>query len=228
MAKIPILPPFAFSPDAWLSPQGHRGSVSCHIYWSKSVLVDNASPSQLSFDFLIERREPNKPHLSHSASKHNSPVASSVHTPDAYAPLLLNTITQVLCASGVHRLAALVSSLTVNLVLAVRKTVSLMISVLGAGIIPGVGGGKARTVNQKMMWSGVTVVLLGTVLLAQGERVRLKSVRARKSRRKSYLYSPHNTYQLMGSCTRTLTLAGANFKQFITFVITGIHRVAAS
>lgn len=102
------------------------------------------------------------------APQHNSPLTFSFHIPYAFVPLLLNTITQLLCVSGVHRLTTRVSSLTVTLVLVVRKAVSLLISVLGAGVIPGVGGGKARTVDQKMMWSGAALVLLGTILYSIG------------------------------------------------------------
>ncbi|KAJ7485248.1 UAA transporter family-domain-containing protein [Mycena galericulata] len=57
-----------------------------------------------------------------------------LHIPQAYLPLLLNTVTQLLCVAGVHRLTTRVSALTVTLVLVVRKAVSLIISVwLGRG-----------------------------------------------------------------------------------------------
>lgn len=100
----------------------------------------------------------------------------SCHVPHALVPLLINTGTQLICASGVHRLTTRVSSLTVTLILVVRKAVSLLLSVLGAGIIPGVDGTKARTVNYRVMWSGAAFVLLGSILYCVGtqggERVR--------------------------------------------------------
>jgi UDP-xylose/UDP-N-acetylglucosamine transporter B4 len=92
----------------------------------------------------------------------------SFHVPYAYMPLLLNTLTQVICASGVHRLTTRVSSLTVTLILVIRKAVSLVLSVLGAGIVPGIGGGKARSVDQGMMWVGAAFVLVGTILYSIG------------------------------------------------------------
>ncbi|KAF5331720.1 hypothetical protein D9611_007534 [Ephemerocybe angulata] len=46
-------------------------------------------------------------------------------------PLLMNTLTQLLCVSGVHRLTTRVSNLTVTLILVVRKAVSLVISLKG-------------------------------------------------------------------------------------------------
>ncbi|KZP21732.1 UAA transporter [Athelia psychrophila] len=74
--------------------------------------------------------------------------------PIAYLPLLLNTLTQLLCSAGVHRLTGKVSSLTVTLTLVVRKAVSLIISVLLYG-----GDGKG---NMKM-WAGAVLVLSGTI-----------------------------------------------------------------
>ncbi|KZT38952.1 UAA-domain-containing protein [Sistotremastrum suecicum HHB10207 ss-3] len=47
-----------------------------------------------------------------------------------YIPLLTNVLTQLVCISGVHRLTSRVDSLTVALILVVRKAVSLGISVL--------------------------------------------------------------------------------------------------
>ncbi|KAG6914529.1 hypothetical protein DXG01_016766 [Tephrocybe rancida] len=82
--------------------------------------------------------------------------------PAAYLPLLLNTLTQLLCVAGVHRLTTRVSALTVTLVLVVRKAVSLVISVVGVGIVSG-GKGATPEVDKVMMWSGATMVLAGTV-----------------------------------------------------------------
>ena len=90
--------------------------------------------------------------------------------PHALIPLLLNIITQLVCASGVHRLTTRVSSLTVTLILVVRKAVSLLLSVLGADTIPGVDGRKARTVDHRVMWGGATFVLIGTILYCVGTK----------------------------------------------------------
>lgn len=58
-------------------------------------------------------------------------VNLNLSLPKAYLPLLLNTLTQLLCVSGVHRLTTRVTNLTVTLILVVRKAVSLVISLKG-------------------------------------------------------------------------------------------------
>nr|GAT59610.1 UDP-N-acetylglucosamine transporter [Mycena chlorophos] len=79
----------------------------------------------------------------------------AITLPHTYVPLLLNTLTQVICVAGVNRLTTSVSALTVTLILVVRKAMSLFISVLwlsqGAGI------------DQRLMWTGAGMVLAGTV-----------------------------------------------------------------
>lgn len=111
---------------------------------------------------------PRSSFISLTPSSTSAPSMLSFHVPYAYMPLLLNTLTQVICASGVHRLTTRVSSLTVTLILVIRKAVSLVLSVLGAGIVPGIGGGKARSVDQGMMWVGAAFVLVGTILYSIG------------------------------------------------------------
>jgi UDP-xylose/UDP-N-acetylglucosamine transporter B4 len=61
----------------------------------------------------------------------DSPILLSLSIPYVYLPLIINTITQLLCVAGVHRLTTRVSAVTVTLVLVVRKAVSLIISVVG-------------------------------------------------------------------------------------------------
>ncbi|KAF9004752.1 UAA transporter [Cyathus striatus] len=81
--------------------------------------------------------------------------------PGAFLPMVLNTLTQLLCVAGVHRLTTRVTNLTVTLVLVVRKAVSLVISVLG---LFGAGGGKGGgDVDWRIMWTGAGLVLLGTI-----------------------------------------------------------------
>ncbi|KAJ7902715.1 UAA transporter [Mycena olivaceomarginata] len=92
------------------------------------------------------------------------PVSLKVHPtgalaltmPHAYLPLLLNTVTQLVCVAGVHRLTTRVSALTVTLVLVVRKAVSLIISVWMAR-------GRGSAVDYGLMWTGAGLVLAGTV-----------------------------------------------------------------
>jgi UDP-xylose/UDP-N-acetylglucosamine transporter B4 len=58
-----------------------------------------------------------------------APYEASVVLPEALLYLLVNTCTQLLCVVGVNRLTGRVSSLTVTLILTVRKAVSLLLSV---------------------------------------------------------------------------------------------------
>ncbi|KAG8710416.1 golgi uridine diphosphate-N- acetylglucosamine transporter [Ceratobasidium sp. 394] len=77
----------------------------------------------------------------------------AITLPSFYVPLAINVFTQFLCVGGVHRLTSRVSSLTVTLVLVVRKAVSLWISVVL------VGGHKGDI----WLWGGALAVLVGTV-----------------------------------------------------------------
>ncbi|KAF8170732.1 UAA transporter, partial [Mycena galopus ATCC 62051] len=110
---------------------------------------------------LASSRPPFLPFLSDSSS---SPITLTLHgaldltLPHAYLPLLLNTVTQLVCVAGVHRLTTRVSALSVTLVLVVRKAVSLIISVWMAR-----GGGGGGAVDYRLMWTGAGLVLMGTV-----------------------------------------------------------------
>ncbi|KAG8723699.1 golgi uridine diphosphate-N- acetylglucosamine transporter [Ceratobasidium sp. 395] len=77
----------------------------------------------------------------------------AITLPSFYIPLAINVFTQFLCVGGVHRLTSRVSSLTVTLVLVVRKAVSLWISVVL------VGGGKGDV----WLWGGALAVVAGTL-----------------------------------------------------------------
>ncbi|KAJ7262780.1 UAA transporter [Mycena haematopus] len=83
----------------------------------------------------------NGPAANSESQSSSSPISLTLRlgltVPHAYLPLLLNTVTQLVCVAGVHRLTTRVSALTVTLVLVVRKAVSLIISVWmarGAGV----------------------------------------------------------------------------------------------
>ena len=89
------------------------------------------------------------------------PTSIALPIPSAYVYLALNTLTQLVCVSGVHRLTSRVSSLTVTLVLVVRKAVSLLISVL-------LFGGGVDEQNKLMLWIGATSVFAGTLLYSLG------------------------------------------------------------
>ncbi|KAJ7186759.1 UAA transporter [Mycena filopes] len=93
---------------------------------------------------------------SHPITLQRTPTAGlSLTLPQAYLPLLLNTLTQLVCVAGVHRLTTRVSALTVTLVLVVRKAASLVLSVWM--------GGASGSVDLRLMWAGAGLVLAGTV-----------------------------------------------------------------
>ena len=79
--------------------------------------------------------------------------------PSMYLYLVANTVTQLLCVIGVNRITGRVSSLTVTLILTVRKAVSLLLSVA-------VYGGQANP----MMWTGAALVFIGTIGYSTGTR----------------------------------------------------------
>lgn len=81
------------------------------------------------------------------------PSNRGIWIPSFYPPLVLNVATQLLCINGVNRLTSKVSSLSVTLVLVVRKAVSLMVSVM---LVEGSMG----TVG---LWCGAAAVLAGTI-----------------------------------------------------------------
>jgi len=100
-----------------------------------------------------------------------SPPISLSWIPQAYTPscastvpsiflhLFANTMTQLICVIGVNRLTGRVSSLSVTLILTVRKAVSLLLSVA-------VYGGQTNT----KMWIGAALVFLGTVGYSTGSQ----------------------------------------------------------
>ncbi|KAF8075844.1 UAA transporter [Lyophyllum atratum] len=100
-------------------------------------------------------------------SASSAPSTLVLAFPTAYLPLLLNTLTQLLCVAGVHRLTTRVPALTVTLVLVVRKAVSLVLSVVGVEMM-GQGKGGGAEVDKVMMWTGAVMVLVGTVAYSVG------------------------------------------------------------
>jgi len=90
-----------------------------------------------------------------------------VFFPSSYPPLILNTVSQLFCAAGVNRLTTQVSSLSLTLILVVRKAVSMLISVLTR---------PSSQVNMPMLWTGAALVMAGTVgySLATGTRSKAK------------------------------------------------------
>ncbi|KAG2014087.1 UDP-N-acetylglucosamine transporter [Coprinopsis cinerea AmutBmut pab1-1] len=88
-----------------------------------------------SLDFLVPAVVKNNTFIYPSPTSLSTPDALTLSLPKPYGPLLLNTLTQLLCVAGVNRLTTRVSSLTVTLILVVRKAVSLVISLKGRVIV---------------------------------------------------------------------------------------------
>ncbi|KAG0252506.1 golgi uridine diphosphate-N- acetylglucosamine transporter [Mortierella polycephala] len=85
---------------------------------------------------------------------------SSITVPRLWIFLAVNTLTQFMCISGVHRLTSLSSALTLNFILNLRKFTSLLVSVLyfenGFGFEMAVGS---------------SLVLLGTIMYSMSSSV---------------------------------------------------------
>lgn len=112
-----------------------------------------------------------------AAKSASSSLAPGLFLPSLYPPLFLNVVTQLLCINGVNRLTAQVSSLTVTLVLVVRKAVSLGISLLL------VGGAKGAKTGQLTV--GAAAVLFGTVGYTLGSSMANKAKEGKKQQKKN-------------------------------------------
>ncbi|THH13323.1 hypothetical protein EW146_g6882 [Bondarzewia mesenterica] len=84
--------------------------------------------------------------------------------PSALPALFLNTLTQLLCVAGVNRLTTRVTSLTVTLILVVRKAVSLVLSVMLF----------KQEASWGMLWAGACLVFAGTVGYSMGGKSKSK------------------------------------------------------
>ena len=94
----------------------------------------------------------------------SSPLPFPSPIPIAFVILGLNVFTQLVCAAGVNRLTSRVSSLTVNLTLAVRKAASLFISLT-------LFGDKKMDQSQMLrLYGGAGLVLFGTVLYPMSQK----------------------------------------------------------
>lgn len=93
-------------------------------------------------------------------------------SPRQWGLLLANAITQYFCISGVHRLSAVTSALTLNVMLTVRKFLSLALSVYLFGNV--------WTVNHTV---GACSVLLGTFLFFIGATNAQKKAQLTKRKR---------------------------------------------
>ena len=210
---VPLLPDLAAQMHT-LNSQGPRVELKFPIPLpaSLNLTTDVLPPYSLpSLPIHIFRHSGNLSLLSITESVNlnstpffHHPFVLSLSIPHIYLPLVLNTLTQLLCVAGVHRLTTRVNALTVTLILVVRKAASLIVSVIGVsqvglalkeflGICGGewgflgvdldavirtlgtafVGSGEAKRpqeVDNRMMWMGAVLVLLGTIGYTIGSR----------------------------------------------------------
>lgn len=90
--------------------------------------------------------------------------------PIAYLILGLNVSTQLVCVAGVNRLTSRVSSLTVNLILVVRKAVSLIIS------LTLFGDREMDEWQRSLLFGGAGLVFVGTILYSIPNQQRQEKV----------------------------------------------------
>lgn len=95
-----------------------------------------------------------------------APYGAGLIVPSIFVYLLLNTCTQLVCVVGVNRLTGRVSSLTVTLILTVRKAISLLLSVAFYG-----GQGNTE------MWAGAGLVFIGTIGYSTGSKSKDQKVK---------------------------------------------------
>ncbi|KAL1920421.1 uncharacterized protein VTP21DRAFT_798 [Calcarisporiella thermophila] len=107
----------------------HFLSLPFFLIFYKDILsqfrLTGRSP-QVSFAQMLEQI----PALSQLLPSSVKATLSSFGLPKLWIYLLVNVLTQYVCISGVHRLTAFASALTLNLVLNLRKFTSLVLSVL--------------------------------------------------------------------------------------------------
>ncbi|KAJ2554280.1 golgi uridine diphosphate-N- acetylglucosamine transporter [Coemansia sp. RSA 1933] len=95
----------------------------------------------------------------------NIPILGTVSVPSLWAALAINILSQWICASGVHKLTTMSTSLTLNVVLNFRKLASLVLSVVifSNPVTPG-------------MLCGCALVFIGTFAYSQSAPPKPKPV----------------------------------------------------
>jgi solute carrier family 35 (UDP-xylose/UDP-N-acetylglucosamine transporter), member B4 len=102
-----------------------------------------------------------------NASPHfvlNYGIPCTLPVPTSFLLLVLNVLTQLFCVAGVNRLTSRVSSLTVTLVLVIRKAASLMISVMLFG------SHDMDWSDKLLLWGGATLVFAGSIMYSMPNR----------------------------------------------------------
>ncbi|KAJ7730858.1 UAA transporter [Mycena maculata] len=134
---------------------GPRASIALPLPCAVISALTIPPPFSLPFSLVSTGTDDNPPRpVALRRTNLGTEPRLALDIPQAYLPLLLNTLTQLFCVAGVHRLTTRVSALTVTLVLVVRKAVSLLVSVWI---------GRGTQGDQGLMWTGAAMVLAGTI-----------------------------------------------------------------
>ena len=91
-------------------------------------------------------------------------VLQDIHIPRMWLFLLSNVVTQYLCIAGVHKLSSIASSVTLNLVLTIRKFISLLLSII-------IFKNQFTLVN----WAGALSIFVGTVFYSLANTTQVAS-----------------------------------------------------
>lgn len=161
-------------PPAWQESMFYIHLLSMPMFYflrdglvSQLVVLNASSTTQLiipSPSHVITTITRYRTHALTNGSTLRRGYPTPVSLPSGYIPLILNTLTQIICVAGVHRLTSRVSSLTVTLVLVVRKAMSLLISIMLFG------SKGTEPENRTMMWTGPALVFIGTVFYSMAPR----------------------------------------------------------
>lgn len=142
------------------SDPAEQSSWQEHMFYLHSLALPLFYFSKDNISMELTRMSSSPPvFLSLPQSGPLAPYEAGLIVPSIFVYLLLNTCTQLVCVVGVNRLTGRVSSLTVTLILTVRKAISLLLSVAFYG-----GQGNTE------MWAGAGLVFIGTIGYSIGSK----------------------------------------------------------
>ncbi|KAG1843476.1 UAA transporter [Suillus subalutaceus] len=142
------------------SDPAEQSSWQEHMFYLHSLALPMFYFSKDNISTELTRMSSSPPvFLSLPQSGPLAPYEAGLIVPSIFVYLLLNTCTQLVCVIGVNRLTGRVSSLTVTLILTVRKAISLLLSVAFYG-----GQGNTE------MWAGAGLVFIGTIGYSTGNK----------------------------------------------------------
>ncbi|KAG2147950.1 UAA transporter [Suillus clintonianus] len=153
------------APAQAASDPAEQSSWQEHMFYLHSLALPLFYFSKDNISTELTRMSSSPPvFLSLPQSGPLAPYEAGLVVPSIFVYLLLNTCTQLVCVVGVNRLTGRVSSLSVTLILTVRKAISLLLSVA-------VYGGQGKT----EMWAGAALVFIGTIVYSTGSKPKDKT-----------------------------------------------------